>query len=312
MIKDILKSKQIKATNQRIMILSFIIRNGHTTIKDINQNFKYIDLSTIYRIISLFDEKNLIKKAVYNHLVYYYFNEEHHHYIECIKCHKKEFLDDCPYRNIDLKGFKINKDEAIKGICKTCQEEKIGILVGSFNPPTKAHLEMATILLEQKVLDKIIYIPCDNLEKKYEVSLNDRIKMLQMIVGDNKKMIVDDFKLHDKYHNFNYHDLDKLKKKYQSNIYVIMGSDSFLNLSNWEHCEEILNSKLIIINRNHNDDVSLIKEKYSQYAKNITIIDYHNELSSSKAREMISRKDDLTMVLTKETIDYINNHQLYH
>ena len=34
---------------------------------------------------------------------------------------------------------------------------KTGIFVGSFNPPTKAHLEISNLLYSEKLVEKIIF-----------------------------------------------------------------------------------------------------------------------------------------------------------
>lgn len=125
MNNDILKKKGIKVTKQRSQIIDFLINNNPSLFKNIVYYNQNIDPSTIYRIIELFLEKELITKINKHHNTYYVFNnDDHKHYIECIKCHKLTQIDICPYSLIDLKGYKIKSDETIKGICQNCQEVK--------------------------------------------------------------------------------------------------------------------------------------------------------------------------------------------
>lgn len=313
MIEDILKKNNIKITKQRIKVLSFVIEKEEVTIKDILSNIKDIDTSTIYRILSLFEDKKIISKTVNNHEIYYMFNKnDHKHYIECIECHLKVELDECPYHNIDLKGYKIDNDETIKGLCQNCQsKDKIGLFVGSFNPPTKAHLEIGNLLLSKKIIDKLIYVPCNDLEKNNLIDINNRFDMLNLMIND-LNMEINDLKVKDNIKSFNYLDLEKLKEKYYNSFYIIIGSDNLVNLSNWDNYQDMLeNNYFIVLNRFNSNDLNIIKNKYQKYQDKFIIIDYNNNISSSKVREMIKNNKDLTNVLDNKVISYLKQHNLY-
>lgn len=314
MIESILIKKQIKVTNQRKMILNYINNNNNFTIKDIINSIKNINQSTIYRILSLFEEKNIINKVVINNEVYYSLNKiKHEHYIECSKCHKKEKLNGCPYNNFDLKGFKININEPIKGICQSCQKnEKIGIFIGSFNPLTNAHLEIGDILLNNSIIDKIIYIPCDNLKKDNLIDLSIRYDLLTKTTFNNPNIVVDKLKLESNKSNFDYNDIMILEKKYSKNLYIIIGSDNLLNISNWTNYKYLLeNHYFIVINRFNYNDLAIINEKYYDYKDKFIIIDYKNEISSTKVREMIKNNLSVDELLPNEVLNYIKMNNLY-
>ena len=56
---------------------------------------------------------------------------------------------------------------------------KIGIYVGSFNPPHKGHIKIVNHLINN-YLDKVIIIPTGNYWDKLDlVSINDRINMIK-------------------------------------------------------------------------------------------------------------------------------------
>ena len=128
MIDNILKSNDLKITKQRKQILSIINElNDNATIKNIIKNSKDIDKSTIYRIIELLINKNIIDKDInINNEIFYYINESHSHYVKCAKCHKKEKIDICTFdkinKDLTKNGYQIltHKIE-IMGICKKCQ-----------------------------------------------------------------------------------------------------------------------------------------------------------------------------------------------
>ena len=66
---------------------------------------------------------------------------------------------------------------------------KIGIYVGSFNPPHKGHIKIVNHLIS-KYLDKVIIIPTGNYWDKLDlVNIDHRINMLKFY--ENEKIIID-------------------------------------------------------------------------------------------------------------------------
>lgn len=123
-IEKLLKQNNLKITNQRIKTLDVIINlDNNATINNIKEKL-YFDKSTIYRIINLLMEKNIIEKNIDNKKIYYSLKEEHKHYIKCIKCNKKEEIEECLIKKIENKGYKVlNHKLEIEGICSNCLEK---------------------------------------------------------------------------------------------------------------------------------------------------------------------------------------------
>lgn len=131
-ITELFKSKNLKLTNQRKIVLDLIVvLKDCATAKNIaSKCTKDVDNSTVYRIIDLLLDRGILEKNLnYNNEIYYSLKEEHGHYFTCVKCHKKEKLDDCPLEGVekeleDKKGYKIlNHTVQIEGICKDCQND---------------------------------------------------------------------------------------------------------------------------------------------------------------------------------------------
>ncbi len=121
-MEELLKKNNLKVTKQRLEILNLINElDDNATIKNISNKIK-IDNSTMYRIINLLLEKNIIEKNLnYNDEIYLKIKEKHSHYIKCIKCHKKVKMEICPIEEIEEKNFTIlNHKIEIEGICNDC------------------------------------------------------------------------------------------------------------------------------------------------------------------------------------------------
>lgn len=121
-VLKILKNHNLKVTKQRREILEIISKlDVDATNKNILSKIT-IDKSTMYRILQLLIDKNIIEKNLgYNDEIYYSICVEHKHYIKCIRCHKKEEIDICPVRQAEKKGYQIvNHKIEIDGICNDC------------------------------------------------------------------------------------------------------------------------------------------------------------------------------------------------
>ncbi|MEG2378616.1 MAG: transcriptional repressor [Bacilli bacterium] len=119
MIKE-LKEKNIKQTTQRIKIYQTLKKP--TTVKSLLEYCKDIDQSTIYRVIELFLQKEIITKEVRDNEIYYsLIKNDHFHFVECDICHKKEMLKVCPIKIV--KGYEITSHNIeIHGICNDCKK----------------------------------------------------------------------------------------------------------------------------------------------------------------------------------------------
>ena len=62
---------------------------------------------------------------------------------------------------------------------------KIGIYVGSFNPPHEGHHKVMKYLLEKKIVDKVLLLPTPEYwNKKDLIDIKERINMLKYYEED--------------------------------------------------------------------------------------------------------------------------------
>lgn len=133
--REYLRKYKIKVTKGRINILDIITNSKDAISADAiyekcRQRDIKIDLSTIYRTLELFFEKQIVDKFDLGHGKYNYIlkEKEHRHTIECSLCHKEVEID-CPMIQIEeiiksKTGFTLVDHELkVKAICKECQKK---------------------------------------------------------------------------------------------------------------------------------------------------------------------------------------------
>lgn len=67
----------------------------------------------------------------------------------------------------------------------------IGIYPGSFNPITNGHIDI--IKRASKICDQLIVLVIDNREKNIAYSIDDRIKMIELVTKDIKGVVIDTY-----------------------------------------------------------------------------------------------------------------------
>ena len=138
---------------------------------------------------------------------------------------------------------------------------RIGIYIGSFNPPHLGHKKVIDFLIEKNYVDKILIVPTkDYWDKKNLIDIKDRINMLKYYENDNIKVDT----IHNNY-PYTYELLNKLKEVYPTDeLYLIIGSDNLDELHEWKNIDELLKNKIIVLKRGsikknpHIDDTNII------------------------------------------------------
>ena len=190
---------------------------------------------------------------------------------------------------------------------------KIGIFCGSFNPVHNMHLALASNLIKQNYVDKIIFVPAggDYKFKSNIIPFKYRYEMLQIVCNKYPNILVSDIEGNGK-SLFTIDVLNKFKKQYmQDEIIFICGADNLSYIDKWHNGYDILkNYKIIVIERDGNKKKDLLT-KYHDYKNNITFANIKkNNISSTYIRENINNKD-ITKYIDKDILKYIKDNKLY-
>lgn len=182
------------------------------------------------------------------------------------------------------------------------------IFGGSFNPPTKAHLNIINKLLSIYPDSHILLLPVGNDYFKPElIDIKDRMKMLELMIKSNDQVSISDLEAKSHFKG-TLASLNELSKTHDNLVYVI-GMDNLLKIKKWIRYEELIQKyPFIIMNRKGNDEHHEIDHMFEGIKHQFTFVDFDEDISATEAREHPEKREYL---LTKEVLDYINQNQLY-
>ena len=178
---------------------------------------------------------------------------------------------------------------------------RLGIYIGSFNPPHIGHLDVINYLLNNKYVDSVLIVPTLGYwDKDNLIELKHRINMLKFFENDKVKIDT----LHNEY-AYTYLLMRALSKDYDDELYLIMGADNIVEFDKWKHYQELLKYKIIVMNR---DDIDIDKYIEKYHSNNfITIKDYeYIPISSTQIRDNLDSR-----FIDSRVLRYIKKNNLY-
>lgn len=128
---------------------------------------------------------------------------------------------------------------------------QIGLFFGSFNPVHNGHLIIANYILNFEPVDQLWFVISPQNPLKNPASLLNqyhRLNLVKLAIQNDQKIRASDVEFHLPVPSYTIDTLSFLKEKYpQHQFLIIIGSDSYKNLSKWKNYEQIINdSKLLV------------------------------------------------------------------
>lgn len=134
-LRSIFVRHEIKYSRQREEIYHTLLNsNAPLTAEEIFLKIKKaeinINLSTVYRVLEVFEAKDLVSKSIFfdeGKATFELKKNEHHHYLLCTKCKKMMLIEGCPLEGYEQTlaantGFEIVGHRLeISGICPECK-----------------------------------------------------------------------------------------------------------------------------------------------------------------------------------------------
>lgn len=132
--RTLLKSAGLKSTPHRLHVYetlksSPVSMTAEQIYQDLSSKTHAINLSTIYRILDSFVEKQLLTRSFLlddSKALYEINSQVHRHYLICTSCRRKVSIDTCPLHRLEEElasetGFRIEAHRLeLYGICPAC------------------------------------------------------------------------------------------------------------------------------------------------------------------------------------------------
>ncbi|MBN2541699.1 nicotinate-nucleotide adenylyltransferase [bacterium] len=191
---------------------------------------------------------------------------------------------------------------------------KIGILGGSFNPIHLGHLIIGEYTREEFDLDIILFVVGYAPPHKASHTLlspEKRMEMTGIAIESNPHFELCDIEFEENQSSYTVDVLKSLQKKYPEDtiLYLIIGSDSLLEIKTWRNWRELWSwAKIVVIPRKGFSiaDAPLDKEQ-EIFVSGCPQI----EISSSDIRMRIIDKRSIRYLVPTEVQKYISDQKLY-
>lgn len=187
---------------------------------------------------------------------------------------------------------------------------KIGLMFGTYNPIHIGHTLIAKWIVENSDLDEVwlVVSPLSPYKQGIElVSIEKRLMMAQIAVGNARNIAVCDAELHLPKPSYTIDTIDYLRVQHPDcEFSIIMGGDNVDGLVGWKNYERLLAENRILVFPRHNYEPKLKHEN----------IHYLNaprvEISSTAIRQMVNKGIDPRFFVCDDVADFIMQEKLYH
>ena len=187
--------------------------------------------------------------------------------------------------------------------------KRIGIFGGSFDPPHRAHLEIATRATEQIPLDTLYFVPSYRSPLKGQpavASAHHRMAMIQLLAGLRTEWQVLSYEIDQRRAVATIETTEDLKQHHpQASCYLIMGGDQAAQFTIWRDWQRLAGLvHIVCFTRAGAPPVE-------PFTADLTIIPYYAQLASTMVRDRIRKGESTDDSLTPVVQAYIKKHQLY-
>lgn len=186
----------------------------------------------------------------------------------------------------------------------------IGLYFGSFNPIHIGHLIIASYAKHTTDLQQVwLVVSPQNPLKPSKSLLNeyDRLHLIHKAIDDDPNLKVTDVEFKLSKPSYTVHTLVHLSEKYpQHRFSIIMGSDSFMNLTQWKNYEYILKNHRIYIFKRTGFEIE------NKLDADISVMEAPLlDISSTKIREMIKASIPIRYLVPDAVAKEIEDSRYY-
>jgi len=191
--------------------------------------------------------------------------------------------------------------------------QRLGILGGTFNPITIAHLVIAEQVSEVRRLDKVLFVPARVPPHKSASDVApamDRYHMTVLGTQSNPRFEVSRIELDRPGKSFTKDTLQELLDMYPgTELFYIIGSDAVAELSTWREPELVLKLARFLVVARPGYDLSQLEDRYKKSVDIVPVVGL--DISSSEIRERVRQGRSIKYFVPEKVEEYIQEKGLY-
>ena len=197
-----------------------------------------------------------------------------------------------------------------------------GILGGTFDPPHRAHVELARAVMKARGLRCVVFVPAaqNPLKGRKPLASNeDRLQMLYLALRAERDLFASPIELEAGGNSYTFQTLRQIRAAAPAaQLYLIFGSDCLPDLPRWKNLPDICaDAALIPVSRQGQNEADfdalravLPAAALADMRRNY-LSGFLFPLSASSVRQNLQRGEDVSDSLDPAVYDYIKERGLY-
>lgn len=197
---------------------------------------------------------------------------------------------------------------------------------GAFNPPTKAHIDLAEFAMKQTNCEEVIFVPSkseyiiEKQNKNFAFSDDERIYMLDKLINNHPWIRVTNHDIMAETQPRSYETLCWLRNAFHIHLSLLIGADQLFNMEeHWTHVHEIAKEfGIVCLSRQTFSTEAILQHPFwkdiAQYVQVIETPKNTRWISSSNVRRYIQTIQQMDRYLQnevpKEVYDYLKENHL--
>ena len=186
---------------------------------------------------------------------------------------------------------------------------RVGVFGGLFDPPHIGHLIIAQHVTEEFHLDRMLFVPAGNPPHKQHYSpYTIRYTMTEQAIAGNEKFAMSEIEKEMPDKTYTVEVIKALHAKSEDELYLVIGSDQWLEIETWKNPEALFKECRIVVVRRPNYEIS---KESTFYDRIMTSTAPMIDISSTMIRTRIQKNLSVRYLVTESVQEYITANELY-
>ncbi len=196
---------------------------------------------------------------------------------------------------------------------KSKRGAKIGIFGGTFNPPHIAHLLVAESVLDQLMLDKVLFVPAAIPPHKMDeqiIPADIRLQMVKAALADEPAFEACDIELRREGPSYSIDTIRELKGRYPGDeLILMMGIDLLIDFRSWKNPKEILSECTVVVMGRPGFALNSVEQELLRRVEIVNVPGI--DISSSDIRRRVKAGKTIRYMVPRAVEEYIHANSIY-